>query len=58
MRKLFYLSLILGLFVIFGVSSASALSTEDIAKASTLEEILKRGELRVGLEAGYQPFEM
>jgi len=42
----------------FGVSSAMAFSTEDLAKASTLEEILKRGQLLVGMEAGYQPFEM
>jgi polar amino acid transport system substrate-binding protein len=28
------------------------------AQQSTLDEILKRGELRVGLEAGYMPFEM
>jgi len=37
---------------------AMAASTEEIARASALEEILKRGEFRVGLEAGYQPFEM
>ncbi|MDM8549985.1 transporter substrate-binding domain-containing protein [Desulfobacterales bacterium HSG2] len=30
----------------------------DLAKKSTLEEILKKGELRVGFEAGYMPFEM
>jgi len=30
----------------------------DLAKTSTLEEIQKRGELRVGFEAGYMPFEM
>lgn len=30
----------------------------DLAKKSTLESILKRGELRVGFEAGYMPFEM
>ena len=35
-----------------------ALTTEDIAKASTLEAILQRGTLLVGMEAGYQPFEM
>ncbi len=28
------------------------------AQESALEQILKRGELRVGLEAGYMPFEM
>lgn len=30
----------------------------ELARKSTLEEILKRGELRVGFEAGYLPFEM
>jgi len=30
----------------------------DLAKKSTIEKILKKGELRVGLEAGYMPFEM
>ena len=29
-----------------------------LAKKSTLENILKRGELRVGFESGYMPFEM
>jgi polar amino acid transport system substrate-binding protein len=30
----------------------------DLAKKSTIEQILKRGELRVGFESGYVPFEM
>ena len=30
----------------------------ELAKKSTLEEIVQRGELRVGFEAGYLPFEM
>ncbi len=30
----------------------------ELAKDSTLEGILRRGELRVGLEVGYMPFEM
>jgi polar amino acid transport system substrate-binding protein len=30
----------------------------NLAKKSTLETILKRGELRVGFESGYMPFEM
>jgi len=30
----------------------------ELAKKSTIEEILKKGELRVGFEAGYVPFEM
>ncbi len=58
MKKLLFVILISMLIGSFGVGSAMAFSTEDLAKASALEEILKRGELRVGLEAGYQPFEM
>jgi polar amino acid transport system substrate-binding protein len=30
----------------------------ELSKDSTLEGILQRGELRIGLEAGYMPFEM
>ena len=30
----------------------------DLVKQSTIEQILKRGELRVGFESGYVPFEM
>jgi len=30
----------------------------ELAKKSTIESILKRGELRVGFESGYVPFEM
>jgi polar amino acid transport system substrate-binding protein len=30
----------------------------ELSKDSTLEGILKRGELRIGLEVGYMPFEM
>ena len=37
--------------------SASA-SSIDLVEQSTLTKIIKRGELRVGLEAGYMPFEM
>jgi len=58
MKKLLFVLLIAILIGSFGVGSAMALSSEDIAKASALEEILKRGELLVGMEAGYQPFEM
>jgi len=33
-------------------------SDVELSKDSTLEGIIKRGELRIGLEAGYMPFEM
>ena len=32
--------------------------TLSVASADTLEEILKRGSLRVGMEPGYMPFEL
>ena len=39
--------------------ATSAFSADiDLAKKSTIEQILKRGELRVGFESGYVPFEM
>jgi len=39
--------------------ATSAFSADiELAKKSTIEQILKRGELWVGMEAGYQPFEM
>ena len=30
----------------------------ELSKDSTLEGIMRRGELRIGLEVGYMPFEM
>ena len=30
----------------------------ELARKSTLEQVLKAGEIRVGFEAGYMPFEM
>jgi polar amino acid transport system substrate-binding protein len=41
------------------VWSAQALAADhELAEKSTLNAIVKRGELRVGLDAGYMPFEM
>lgn len=56
MRNLVSL-LALGLLLAFGATTASA-SNIDLAKSSTLEKILARGELLVGMEAGYAPFEL
>lgn len=57
MRKILIIGL--AVFLITGFSAANALASNiDLAKSSTLEEIIKRGELRVGFEAGYLPFEM
>ena len=58
MRKLLCVLFALICIGSYCVGPAMAISTEDVAKASALEEILKRGELWVGMEAGYQPFEM
>ena len=38
--------------------SAKTNARMDLIEQSTLEGILKRGELRVGFESGYMPFEM
>jgi len=58
MKKSFILG-IAGIFVVFFCLSTSVLGADiDLAKKSTLESILKNGELRVGFEAGYMPFEM
>jgi polar amino acid transport system substrate-binding protein len=58
MKKLLFALLTVVLVGSFCLGSAMAFKAEDMAKASAIEEILKRGELLVGLEAGYQPFEM
>ena len=42
-----------------GPCNAPALAQDaELSKDSTLEGILRRGELRIGLEVGYMPFEM
>jgi polar amino acid transport system substrate-binding protein len=58
MKKAFLL--ILAAFFLSGMIFSAAVFGADIdlAKKSTLESILKRGELRVGFESGYVPFEM
>jgi len=58
MKKGFVIGLV-ALFVMFFFVSSSALGADiELAKKSTLEHILKNGELRVGFESGYMPFEM
>lgn len=55
--KLIYVVLLTGLF--WGAGNTSSLASDvELAKDSTLEGIMRRGELRIGLEAGYMPFEM
>ena len=55
-------ALLLGAAVLFlsgVIFSASVFGADiELAKKSTLEQIINRGQLLVGLEAGYQPFEM
>jgi len=54
--------LLLGLMSLVALGlifSATAFGADiELAKKSTVEKILKRGELRVGFESGYVPFEM
>ena len=45
------------LWLVIGHTPALAVDVE-LSKDSTLEGIIRRGELRIGLEAGYMPFEM
>ena len=58
MKKLLFLLITFVFLGSFCLGSAMAFTSEDLAKTSALEEILKRGHLLVGMEAGYQPFEM
>lgn len=57
MRKGLIVGLTVVLVMCFGISFVLADDIE-LARKSTIEEILARGELRVGFEAGYLPFEM
>ena len=50
-------------FILFGLllwpgDSPVMAADVELSRDSTLEGILKRGELRIGLEVGYMPFEM
>lgn len=58
MKKVFSIGLALLLVVYFGVFSPAFGADIELARKSTVEKILKRGELRVGFESGYVPFEM
>ena len=56
-RVMIVVAIVAALFLCF--SQAQVLAADiGLAKKSTLETILKRGELRVGFESGYMPFEM
>ncbi|MGD9209776.1 MAG: transporter substrate-binding domain-containing protein [Desulfobacteraceae bacterium] len=58
MRKGFFLILTLVAVGCLCITTAAFGSDIELAKKSTLEAIQKRGELKVGFEAGYMPFEM
>jgi polar amino acid transport system substrate-binding protein len=58
MKKVFSIGLALLVVVYLGVFSPAFGADIELAKKSTVEKILKRGELRVGFESGYVPFEM
>ncbi len=50
---------LLALAVVGFLFTSSAFGADiELAQKSTMEQILKRGELRVGFESGYVPFEM
>jgi len=53
-------SVVLAVFLAFSLILAGGAWAQDaeLAKSSVINEILKRGVLKVGLEAGYMPFEM
>ena len=55
MKKLIALCLALSLCLAASVSFAA---DNDLAKKSTIQSIVKKGELRVGFDPGYMPFEM
>ena len=54
-----HLKTLLAMFLVLAFAAGYAVAADhELAQKSTLNAILKRGELRVGLDAGYMPFEM
>lgn len=58
MNKRLWMGLAAALVILVMAVPFTAADDINLAKKSTIEDILKRGELRVGFEAGYLPFEM
>lgn len=56
MKRIITILAVLSLLLCAAMSAQAA--DIELAKKSTLEKIVQRGTLRVGLEAGYMPFEM
>lgn len=54
----FMTKIVLALLLVAFAAMPVLAADHELAQKSTLNEILKRGELRVGLDAGYMPFEM
>ncbi|OEU68649.1 MAG: amino acid ABC transporter substrate-binding protein [Desulfovibrio sp. S3730MH75] len=55
MKKVY---LMLALVLVLGFAFTANASDIELAKKSTLNSILKKGEIRAGLDSGYMPFEM
>ena len=58
MKKNFRNAAVVAVALLMGLAGSVWGADIDLAKKSTLEKILQNGELRVGFEAGYMPFEM
>ena len=58
MRTRLWKAFMAGMVLLFVFSSPAAGVNVELSKDSTLEGILSRGVLRIGLEVGYMPFEM
>ncbi len=58
MFKLQPARLIVAFLFLFSLAPCAHGVDAALAKDSTLEGILNRGELRIGIEVGYMPFEM
>jgi polar amino acid transport system substrate-binding protein len=58
MKKRFLIGCAVIVVISLGLSPLVFADDIELAKKSTVEDIIKRGELRVGFEAGYLPFEM
>jgi polar amino acid transport system substrate-binding protein len=58
MRKKFFGFLTAAFIIFMFIAPFATASDIELAKKSTLEKILKRGELIIGTESGYPPFEM
>jgi len=58
MKKSLLIGLAVSILFSFCICMPAIGADINLAKKSTLEAILKKGELRVGFESGYMPFEM